>query len=61
MLLPHERDETVGPESTAAATMHKKSRDAVEQAGRDVESGLKDTERRGIPSDIPAGIRRKRI
>ena len=60
LLLPHDRDETTGSASTASATVHQKSRDTVKQAVEDIERGLKDTERRGIPSDVPPGIGKKR-
>ena len=34
----------------------------VVKAAHDVERGLKDTERRGVPNDVPAnGSRRKRV
>ncbi len=59
LLLPHERDETTGSASTASATAHQESRDMVKQAAEDIERGLKDTERRGIPSDVPPGIGKK--
>lgn len=59
-LLPHDRDETTGSASTASATVHQESRDTVKQAVEDIERGLKDTERRGIPSDVPPGIDKKR-
>lgn len=29
-------------------------RKRIRQAARDVEQGLKDTEKRGVPSDVPA-------
>jgi len=32
---------------------------AVDQAANDVSRGLKDTERRGVPNDIPAPRRRR--
>lgn len=60
LLLPHDRDETTGSASTASATVHQESRDTVKQAAEDIERGLKDTERRGIPSDVPPGIGKKR-
>lgn len=30
-------------------------RKRIEQARRDIERGVKDTERRGVPNDVPAG------
>jgi hypothetical protein len=59
LLLPHDRDETTGSASTGSATVHQESRDTVKQAAEDIERGLKDTERRGIPSDVPPGIGKK--
>lgn len=51
-LLPNERDETTRPSATSLGTENKMSRDVVEQAREDTEHGLKDTDLRGIPSDI---------
>lgn len=50
MSLPFERDETADP-----ATVHqgKGPRGVIEQAARDIRRGLRDTDRRGIPSDVP--------
>lgn len=59
LLLPHDRDETTGSESTASATVNQESRDTIKQAADDIDSGLKDTERRGIPSDVPPGTGKK--
>ncbi|KIO49983.1 hypothetical protein [Nitrosospira sp. NpAV] len=59
LLLPHDRDETTGSSSTASATMHQESRDTVKQAVADIERGVRDTERRGIPSDVPPGTSKK--
>ncbi len=53
-LLPHERDETTGPSGTGLASQEERSRDVIGQAAEDTERGLKDTDRRGIPSDIVA-------
>ena len=53
-LLPHERDETTGPAGTGLANQEERSRDVIGQAAEDTERGLKDTDRRGIPSDIVA-------
>lgn len=46
--LPHEREEA--PDATAAADG---PRQVIEQAGSDLAHGLCDTDRRGVPSDIP--------
>lgn len=59
LLLPHDRDEATGSESTGSATTSQESRDTIKQAVKDIEHGLKDTERRGIPSDVPPGRGRK--
>ena len=46
--LPHELDETPDTGLPEDGT-----REVVKQAARDVRRGLRDTERRGVPSDIP--------
>ena len=51
MMLPHERDETTGPTGTNAKG-DEPSREIIKKAHDDIEQGLKDTDRRGIPSDI---------
>src|SRR5699024_4899261 len=52
--LPHERDESPDPpESTAGGANVIGPRDVVEQAEQDIRRGLRDTERRGTPSDVP--------
>jgi len=51
-LLPHERDQTTRPVSTSLGTSNELSRNVIGQAHEDTEHGLKDTDRRGIPSDI---------
>ncbi|MGH8619686.1 MAG: hypothetical protein ACREUW_18515 [Burkholderiales bacterium] len=48
--LPHERDESAAGAQDAPAV----PRPRIRQAQLDVERGLVDTERRGIPSDVPA-------
>ena len=50
-LLPHERDQTTRPTGTGQAS-DVQSREVIGQARKDTERGLKDTDRRGIPSDI---------
>lgn len=47
-LLPHERDESPAPTEAPVG-----ERDVIEQAARDVRQGLRDTDRRGTPSDVP--------
>jgi hypothetical protein len=46
--LPHELDETPDTGLPQEGT-----RDVVKQGARDVRRGLRDTERRGVPSDVP--------
>ena len=50
--LPHERDESPDAGLTGSSRTDP-VRSEVRQAETDVERGLKDTERRGIPNDIP--------
>jgi hypothetical protein len=47
--LPHERDEAPDPKAPGSTG----PRAVVEQAARDIARGLKDTDRHGIPSDVP--------
>ncbi len=54
VLLPHERDQTTRREGTGLGNENERSRAVIGQAAEDTESGLKDTDRRGIPSDIVA-------
>lgn len=51
-LLPHERDQTTKPTSTSQPNENQMSRATIGQAAEDTRRGLKDTDRRGIPSDI---------
>lgn len=52
--LPHERDEAPDPpESTAGGSNPIGPRQVIEQAERDIRRGLRDTDRRGTPSDVP--------
>lgn len=53
-LLPHERDETTRPQGTSQGNENEHSRAVVGQAAEDTKRGLKDTDRRGTPSDIIA-------
>lgn len=50
--LPHERDEAPEP-VTQDAHETTGPRDLIEQAARDIARGLRDTDRHGIPSDVP--------
>jgi len=53
-LLPHERDETTRRQGTSLGNEDERSRAVMGQAAEDTKRGLKDTDRRGIPSDIIA-------
>lgn len=57
--LPHERDEA--PDSGFAGTDRHTdpSQSEIPQAHEDVERGLVDTDRRGIPSDVPSRRRNR--
>jgi hypothetical protein len=54
MMMPHERDETTRRQATSHGNENEMSQDVIDQAKEDTEAGLKDTDRRGIPSDIVA-------
>ncbi|HVW63849.1 MAG TPA: hypothetical protein VHB01_02455 [Nitrosospira sp.] len=54
MMMPHERDETTRRHATGKGNENEKSPEVIDQAKKDTEAGLKDTDRRGIPSDIVA-------
>jgi hypothetical protein len=49
--LPHERDESAHPGESKVPPQR---RARIERAAEDVERGLKDTDRRGTPNDVPA-------
>lgn len=49
--LPHERDEAPATPPQAGETG--RPRQVIEQAARDIRRGLRDTDRRGVPSDVP--------
>lgn len=53
-LLPHERDQTTRPVGTSLHNETELGQAVIGQAAEDTEHGLKDTDRRGIPSDIVA-------
>ncbi|SDW32161.1 hypothetical protein [Nitrosomonas communis] len=53
MMLPHERDQTPAAAGTMGAG-NEQSREVIKQAYDDTKEGLKDTDHRGIPSDINA-------
>jgi hypothetical protein len=56
--LPHDRDESSHPAKEDA--QHRHNRKPIEQARRDVESGIKDTERIGTPNDVPTAEHKPR-
>jgi hypothetical protein len=51
--LPHERDETPDQRKASGHAAQHGLRDEIRQAARDVRRGLRDTEARGIPSNLP--------
>jgi hypothetical protein len=53
-LLPHERDQTTRQRGSGLDNENERSRAVIGQAAKDTKRGLKDTDRRGIPSDIIA-------
>jgi hypothetical protein len=57
MLLPHERDEAAIPEPRESVVRNRKR---IRQAARDVKRGLKDTEARGTPTNVPVQRRPRR-
>ena len=54
--LPHERDESA--RDTGKHEKPARTGSDMGQAGKDVERGLVDTERRGIPNDVPSRNRK---
>jgi hypothetical protein len=57
--LPHERDEYPNPKNVKRRGSG--PRDLIRQAARDVDRGLRDTEARGIPSDVPTTRPKKTV
>ena len=53
--LPHERDESARGTGDRLREKPAPSRREISQADEDVERGLVDTERRGVPNDVPRG------
>ena len=51
--LPHERDESARATGDRLKEKPTPSGREITQAGEDVERGLVDTDRRGIPNDVP--------
>ena len=52
--LPHEHDEAPKPGRDVDVSSSPLPRQVIEQAASDITRGLRDSERRGIPSDVPA-------
>ena len=50
---PHERDESASPSADRLKQERPPSDHQISQAAEDVESGRVDTDRRGVPSDVP--------
>lgn len=53
--LPHDRDEKA--EAPVENAQHRENRKPIDQAHRDVEAGIQDTERIGTPNDVPSSRR----
>lgn len=51
--MPHERDESAAPTGSRLDEQPIPSGRKISQAREDVERGLVDTDRRGIPNDLP--------
>jgi hypothetical protein len=52
--MPHERDESAGDTGNRMREAMPPSDGEIRQAHRDIEHGLSDTDRRGVPDDIPS-------
>lgn len=52
--LPHEHDESPKPGRDVDTSSTPLPRQVIEQAASDITRGLRDSERRGTPSDVPA-------
>ncbi len=53
--MPHERDESATATGNRLDESRVPSKKHIDRALDDVESGRKDTDRRGIPNDVPSG------
>ena len=51
--LPHERDESARATGDRLRETPAPSERRITDAGRDVERGIVDTDRRGVPNDVP--------
>jgi len=52
--LPHEHDQSPKSGADRKVSSTPLPRQVIDQAASDITRGLRDTERRGIPSDVPA-------
>jgi hypothetical protein len=57
--MPHERDESARNTGNRLDQPLPPSEREISQAHRDTESGLVDTERRGVPNDVPSKGKRR--
>ena len=57
--MPHERDESARSTGNRLNEQLPPSERKISQAHRDTERGLVDTERRGVPNDVPSGGNRR--
>jgi hypothetical protein len=55
--MPHERDESARPADDRSNESAPASQRQISQAQKDVAAGLVDTDRRGVPDDVPGGKR----
>jgi hypothetical protein len=55
--MPHERDESARPADDRMTESAPPSDRQISQAQKDVASGQVDTDRRGVPSDVPGAKR----
>ena len=55
--MPHERDESARSTGNRLDQKVPPSEQRISQAHEDVESGQLDTDRRGVPNDVPPGKR----
>ena len=55
--MPHERDESARSTGNRLDQKVPPSEQRISQAHEDVESGQLDTDRRGVPNDVPSGKR----
>lgn len=56
--MPHERDESAHSSGNRLSETLPPSQREISQAHEDTERGILDTERRGVPNDLPSKTRR---